>query len=69
MKGFSIALRAASTSSRLRLVPVLIEACAVLGDILNSLSEFEAARNLMVAVIPAVSFPCLIRAHMLLHAD
>ncbi|WPH01756.1 Hypothetical protein R9X50_00460800 [Acrodontium crateriforme] len=51
-KGFSIAMRAASIASKNWLVFILIESCAVLGNILNSLSEFEAARDLVSAIVP-----------------
>ena len=54
IKGFSIALRAASTAERCLLVNVLIEALGVLGAILLVLSEFEAARDLVQAALPYV---------------
>ena len=53
-KGFSLAMRAASTAERCRLIPVLIEALAALAVILNDLSEFEAARDLLEATLPLV---------------
>ncbi|KAK0253678.1 APC5 protein [Friedmanniomyces endolithicus] len=53
-KGFSIALRAASTAARLRLLPTLLEAIAALATILNDLSEFDAARRLLDAALPKV---------------
>ncbi|KAK0863149.1 APC5 protein [Friedmanniomyces endolithicus] len=51
-KGFSIALRAASTAARLRLLPTLLEAIAALATVLNDLSEFDAARRLLDAILP-----------------
>ncbi|KAK5740112.1 APC5 protein [Elasticomyces elasticus] len=51
-KGFSIALRAASTASRLNLVPCVLEAIGALATILNDLSEFEAAKRLLDAALP-----------------
>lgn len=53
-KGFSIALRAASTAARLRLLPTLLEAITALAIILNDLSEFDAARRLLDAALPMV---------------
>jgi len=53
-KGFSIALRAASTAERYRLIPVLLEALTALAVILNDISEFEAARDIVEATLPAV---------------
>ncbi|KAK1093363.1 APC5 protein [Friedmanniomyces endolithicus] len=51
-KGFSIALRAASTAARLRLLPTLLEAITALATVLNDLSEFDAARRLLDAALP-----------------
>ncbi|KAK0781372.1 APC5 protein [Friedmanniomyces endolithicus] len=51
-KGFSIALRAASTAARLRLLPTLLEAIAALATTLKDLSEFDAARRLLDAALP-----------------
>ncbi|KAK5679276.1 APC5 protein [Elasticomyces elasticus] len=51
-KGFSIALRAASTASRLNLVPCVLEAIGALATILNDLSESEAAKRLLDAALP-----------------
>ena len=53
-KGFSIALRAASTAERHRLVPVMLEALAALAIIFNDISEFEAARDFVEAALPMV---------------
>ncbi|KAK3662139.1 APC5 protein [Elasticomyces elasticus] len=53
-KGFSIALRAASTASRLNLVPCVLEAIGALATILNDVSEFEAAKRLLDAALPMV---------------
>ncbi|KAK4966472.1 APC5 protein [Elasticomyces elasticus] len=51
-KGFSIALRAASTASRLNLVPCALEAIGALAAILNDLSKFDTARQLLDAALP-----------------
>ncbi len=55
MKGFSIILRAALTAERHKIVPVLVEALAVLCTILISLGEFAAAKELLEAILPHVS--------------
>ncbi|KAK4540630.1 hypothetical protein LTR36_009061 [Oleoguttula mirabilis] len=51
-KCFSIALRAASTARRHTLIPVLLEALAVLAAILNDLFEFGAAREICESALP-----------------
>lgn len=64
-KAFSIALRAASTAHRCNLTPLLCEAIAVLGKIINDLGEYEASRGLVEGVLPLVRpSPCssIIRA-------
>jgi anaphase-promoting complex subunit 5 len=53
-KGFSIAMRAASTSHRTRLLPLLWEAVGTLANILIYVKEFDAARKLLDSVIPQV---------------
>lgn len=53
-KGFSIALRAASTADKLRLLPTLLEAVAALAKILLDLGEFAASRELLEAALPKV---------------
>ena len=55
-KGFSIALRAASSAARLFLMPTLLEALTVLAAILNELFEFGAARDILKAALPMVCF-------------
>ncbi|OAL57027.1 hypothetical protein IQ07DRAFT_582293 [Pyrenochaeta sp. DS3sAY3a] len=51
-KGFSVALRAASVSFRARLGPSLWTAVGLLGNILNSLGEWDSARRLIEGVLP-----------------
>ncbi|KAH8686054.1 anaphase-promoting complex subunit 5-domain-containing protein [Tricladium varicosporioides] len=51
-KGFSVAVRAASIAWRARLIPALWISMGVIANILNSLSEFQAASQILVAVIP-----------------
>ncbi|CZT04911.1 related to anaphase-promoting complex subunit 5 [Rhynchosporium graminicola] len=51
-KGFSIAVRAASIAWRARLIPALWGAMGAIANILTSLSEFQAARQILVAIIP-----------------
>jgi anaphase-promoting complex subunit 5 len=53
-RGFSVALRAASVAFKARLMPNLWSAVGLLANILNSISEFEAAMRLLHAVIPQV---------------
>lgn len=53
-RGFSVALRAASVSFKARLMPSLCAAVGMLANILNSVSEFNAAARLLHAVIPQV---------------
>lgn len=54
-KGFSLAIRAASSAERAGLVPVLLEALAQLAGILNKVGEFGAAREVVEAALPQVS--------------
>lgn len=54
-KGFSLVIRAASRAERAGLVPVLLEALAELGGILNKVAEFKAARDIAEAALPQVS--------------
>ena len=53
-KGFSIALRAASSAQRAMVLPVMWEAVGALCVILIDLSEFAAARSLVDAIMPQV---------------
>ena len=53
-KGFSVALRAASTAYRAKILPVLWEAVGALCAILNSLQEFGAAAKLLHSITPQV---------------
>lgn len=54
-KAFSIAVRAVATAQRLRVIPVLVEAVALFGKVLNGLSEFAGCKNLVEATLPMVS--------------
>lgn len=51
-KGFTIAMRAASMAWRARLISLLWRAVGALANILNSLGEFAAAEQLLIAVLP-----------------
>lgn len=51
-KGFSVAVRAASIAWRARLIPALWGAMGAIANILTSLSEFQAASHILIAVIP-----------------
>jgi anaphase-promoting complex subunit 5 len=51
-RGFSIAVRAASIAWRARLITCLWQAIGAIANILVSLDEFEAASQLLLAVIP-----------------
>ncbi|UPK91520.1 hypothetical protein LCI18_002455 [Fusarium solani-melongenae] len=51
-RGFTAAMRAASISWEARYIPGLWEAIGAVSNILVSLGEFEAASQLLVAVIP-----------------
>ncbi|KAK4168581.1 putative anaphase-promoting complex subunit 5 [Cladorrhinum sp. PSN259] len=51
-KGFSIAMRAASMSWRARLIPLLWQSMGAVSNILNSLSEFEAAEGILISILP-----------------
>lgn len=53
-RGFSVALRAASVAFKARLMPCLWTAVGLLGNILNSIGEYNAATRLLHAVIPQV---------------
>ena len=54
-KGFSLALRAAATAERYKLISVLTEALGALGKVLNEMSECQAAREVLQAALPLVS--------------
>lgn len=51
-KGFSVALRAASSAWRARLMPILWLAMAAIANILTSLSEYQASAHILIAVLP-----------------
>ncbi|KAK3371887.1 anaphase-promoting complex subunit 5-domain-containing protein [Podospora didyma] len=51
-KGFAIVMRAASMAWRSRLVALLWQAIGALASILNSLGEFAAAGDLLMAALP-----------------
>jgi len=51
-KGFTISMRAASMAWRARLIPLLWQSIGALSNILNSLGEFAAASQLLIAVLP-----------------
>ncbi|ROT41697.1 anaphase-promoting complex protein [Sodiomyces alkalinus F11] len=51
-RGFTLAMRAASTAWRARLIPTLWQASGALASILSSLGEFDAAAQLLTAVLP-----------------
>ncbi|POS86635.1 hypothetical protein EPUL_001383 [Erysiphe pulchra] len=51
-KGFSVALRAASTAWQARLMPILWLAMAAIANILTSLSEYQASAQILIAVLP-----------------
>ncbi|KAK0723746.1 anaphase-promoting complex subunit 5-domain-containing protein [Apiosordaria backusii] len=53
-KGFSIAMRAASMAWRALLIPLLWQAIGAVANILNSLSEFSAAAQLLLSILPRV---------------
>ncbi|KAK2007007.1 anaphase-promoting complex protein [Colletotrichum eremochloae] len=51
-RGFTIAMRAASMAWRARLVSCLWQAVGAIANILTSLGEFEAASQLLTAILP-----------------
>ncbi|KAF2397501.1 hypothetical protein EJ06DRAFT_514944 [Trichodelitschia bisporula] len=51
-QGFTVALRAANSAYRARLLPSLWEAVGLMAKIHSSLEQFEAARRLLEAVLP-----------------
>ena len=53
-RGFSIAMKAAGMAWRARLIPHLWQSIGSIANILVSLGEFEAASQLLVAIIPRV---------------
>ncbi|KAK0663969.1 putative anaphase-promoting complex subunit 5 [Cercophora samala] len=53
-KGFTIAMRAASMAWRALNIPLLWQAIGAVANILNSLSEFSAAAQLLLSVLPRV---------------
>lgn len=59
-KGFSIALRAASSSHRTLLLPTMWQALSVLSTIFIDLGEFNAVQRIVDGIMPQVIFhPCL----------
>ena len=54
-KGFSIAMRAASSAQRAMIMPAMWEAIGALSVILIDLGEFDAARSLVDTIMPQVS--------------
>jgi anaphase-promoting complex subunit 5 len=74
-RGFSIAVRAASTAWRARLLPSLWQAMGALANILLSLREFEPASQILASILPraleceesafsALLFSFLVDSHM-----
>ncbi|KAK4674438.1 APC5 protein [Podospora pseudopauciseta] len=53
-KGFTIAMRATSMAWRALNIPLLWQAVGALANVLNSLSEFSAAAQLLLSVLPRV---------------
>lgn len=53
-RGFSLAMRAAQTAHRCRVLPALWEAIGVLAVILLSLREFEAAAEILESIMPQI---------------
>ncbi|KAK4200260.1 putative anaphase-promoting complex subunit 5 [Triangularia verruculosa] len=53
-RGFTIAMRAASMAWRALNVPLLWQAIGAVASILNSLSEFSAAAQLLLSILPRV---------------
>ncbi|KAI9819380.1 MAG: anaphase promoting complex subunit 5 [Phylliscum demangeonii] len=54
LKGFSLAVRAASIAWRAQLLPPLWDALGAIANVLVHLKEFDAAAQLLVAIIPQV---------------
>ncbi|KAL9621723.1 MAG: hypothetical protein Q9160_003841 [Pyrenula sp. 1 TL-2023] len=80
LRGFSITVRAASMALNARLLPALWESVGNLANILNTLSEFEAALHLLESIAPQVqecqdceiiasTYSLLVDAHMGLAGD
>lgn len=51
-RGFSVAMRAANLAWKARLMSLLWQAVGAVADILSSLDEFDAARRLLLVVLP-----------------
>jgi anaphase-promoting complex subunit 5 len=51
-RGFSVVMRAANLAWKARLMNLLWQSIGNLADILNSLEEFEAAKDLLLVIIP-----------------
>ena len=58
-KGLSLALRVASVAEKHMVVPLLLEALALIATVLNDLQEFRAAHDLCQAALPLVSEGCV----------
>ena len=54
LKGFSVALRAATLAYQTRLLPALWEAVGALCAVFNSLKEFNASITLLESIVPQV---------------
>ena len=54
LKGFSVAVRAASGAWRARILPALWDAMGAVANVLVYLREFEAAAKLLIAIMPQV---------------
>lgn len=53
-QGFSIVVRAASLAYRARILPCLWESCVILANIMLHLHDFEAAVEVLEAIVPQV---------------
>lgn len=53
-KAFSVAVRAASMAWRARLMPALWAAMSAIGNILTSVSEFQASIQILMSILPRV---------------
>jgi anaphase-promoting complex subunit 5 len=53
-RGFSLAMRAASTASKFQIMPLMWDALGHVANVLISLEDFEPARKLLRAVLPSV---------------
>lgn len=53
-RGFSLAMRAASVAHRTRLLPAFWESLCILADVLLSLREFEAVKEMIESIMPQI---------------